>query len=256
MAAILACVTKASNSPLPQGTYHSFVLPDGRRIEGQIDTFRRLEALRLPADLSGHDVLDIGSHEGFYAFECERRGASSVVAADKVTWDMYPEHRHTFDTMHGIYDSRVEVVESTVEELPQNLAGRRFDLTLFLGVLYHAPDPFGYLRTVREVSSGLVVIETVVDFLDVDLPVLAYYPGDHFNADSTNTTAPNIAALRAMLEDAGFRDVEVFEPHERLRARQLEVNSSRYPRGVASRLRSRLLRPTVSGRVVAHAHAD
>lgn len=241
---------------LPQGTYHSFRLPDGREIRGQADTFERLKALHLPADLSGLDVLDIGSHEGFYAFECERRGAESVVAADKITWEMFPEHRATFDTMRGLFESDVEVLESSVEELADSLNGRQFDLTLFLGVLYHAPDPFEYLRIVKQVSRGLVVIETVVDFLDIDLPVLAYYPGDTYNGDTTNVTAPNIAALRAMMEDVGFRDIEIFDPHERHRIHQLHANEAVYPRSLFSKLRSRLLKPTVSGRVVVHARAD
>ncbi|MDW3180234.1 MAG: DUF1698 domain-containing protein [Acidimicrobiia bacterium] len=241
---------------LPQGTYHSFRLPDGREIRGQADTFERLKALHLPGDLSGLDVLDIGSHEGFYSFECERRGAESVVAADKITWEMFPEHRATFDTMRDLFESDVEVVESSVEELVESLKGRQFDLTLFLGVLYHAPDPFEYLRIVKQVSKGLVVIETVVDFLDIDLPVLAYYPGDTYNGDTTNVTAPNIAALHAMMEDVGFRDIEIFDPHERHRIHQLHANEAVYPRSLLSKLRSRLLKPTVSGRVVVHARAD
>lgn len=237
-------------------TYHTFILPDGRRVDGQIDTFARLKALRLPRDLSNYDVLDIGCHEGFYSFECERRGARSVVAADEITWNMFPEHRDTFDKMHALYGSDVRVLESSVEALVESLGGRRFNLSLFLGVLYHAPDPFEYLRILRRVSSGLVVIETVVDFLDVNLPVLAYYPSDHFNGDPTNATSPNILALRAMLEDAGFHDIEVFEPHERHRIHQLHANDAMYPRSLASRIHSRIMRPTVSGRVVVHARAD
>lgn len=248
-------VPDSNDVALPTGTYHSFRLPDGREIHGEADTFRRLEALRLPKDLSGLDVLDIGAHEGFYSFEAERRGARSVVAADEVTWNMFPEHRTNFDTMHGIYKSGVEVVESSVEDLIDSLDGRTFDLTFFLGVLYHAPDPFEYLRIVRRASRGLVVIETVVDFLDVDLPVLAYYPGATYNGDSTNVTAPNIAALRGMMEDAGYSDIEIFEPHEEHHIHQLEVNTTLYPRGLLSKLRSRVLKPTVSGRVVVHARA-
>lgn len=240
---------------LPTGTYHSFRLPDGREIRGEADTFTRLDALHLPRDLSGLDVLDIGAHEGFYSFESERRGARSVVAADEITWNMFPEHRANFDTMHSIFESEVEVVESSVENLIESLDGRTFDLTLFLGVLYHAPDPFEYLRIVRQASRGLVIIETVVDFLDVELPVLAYYPGDTYNGDSTNVTAPNIAALRGMMEDAGYSDITIFEPHERHHINQLQANTELYPRGLVSKLRSRLLKPTVSGRVVVHAQA-
>lgn len=238
-------------------TYHSFRLPDGTEIKGQADTFERFKALHLPADLSGCDVLDIGCHEGFFSFECERLGARSVVAADKITWDMFPEHRATFDRMHAAFDSSVRVVESSVEDLADSLGGERFNLTLFLGVLYHAPDPFEYLRVVKSVSSGLVVIETVVDFLDVDLPVLAYYPSDSYNGDSTNVTAPNLLALQAMMEDVGFRDVTIFEPHEKHRVHQLHASAAaEYPRSLRSKITARLMRPTVSGRVVVHARAD
>lgn len=238
-------------------TYHSFRLPDGTEIKGQADTFERFKALHLPADLSGCDVLDIGCHEGFFSFECERLGARSVVAADKITWDMFPEHRATFDRMHAEFDSSVRVVESSVEDLADSLGGERFNLTLFLGVLYHAPDPFEYLRVVKSVSSGLVVIETVVDFLDVDLPVLAYYPSDSYNGDSTNVTAPNLLALQAMMEDVGFRDVTIFEPHEKHRVHQLHASAAaEYPRSLRSKITARLMRPTVSGRVVVHARAD
>ena len=248
----------AADEHQPVGqTYHSFRLPDGTEITGQADTFKRFKALHLPADLSGYDVLDIGCHEGFFSFECERLGARSVVAADKITWDMFPEHRATFDRMHAAFDSSVRVVESSVEDLAATLGRERFNLTLFLGVLYHAPDPFEYLRIVKSVSSGLVVLETVVDFLDVDLPVLAYYPSDRYNGDSTNVTAPNLPALRAMMEDVGFHDITMFEPHEKHRVHQLHASAaSEYPRSLRSKITSRLMRPTVSGRIVVHARAD
>src|SRR6266568_9564153 len=47
---------------------------------------RRLRLLRIPADLTGKTVLDIGAYDGFFSFEAERRGAARVVAADKFCW--------------------------------------------------------------------------------------------------------------------------------------------------------------------------
>ena len=46
----------------------------------------RLSRLRLPADLSGRSVLDIGAWDGFFSFEAERRGAARIVAADYYSW--------------------------------------------------------------------------------------------------------------------------------------------------------------------------
>jgi len=69
-----------------KGWYHSFVLPDGTRIEGfnEIDWLRKRYArFRIPADLTGKRVLDIGAWDGWFSFEAERRGAA-VTAIDCV----------------------------------------------------------------------------------------------------------------------------------------------------------------------------
>ena len=47
-------------------------------------------------DVRGKRCLDIGSYDGFYAFELERRGAAEVVAvdvADPHDWDWPPDVR-------------------------------------------------------------------------------------------------------------------------------------------------------------------
>jgi len=44
---------------------------------------RRLKFLQLPEDLAGKSVLDIGAWDGFFSFECERRGASRVVPSTR-----------------------------------------------------------------------------------------------------------------------------------------------------------------------------
>ena len=50
---------------------------------------RRLEFLQIPQDLTGKTVLDIGAWDGFFSFECERRGAKRVLAIDTFSWDNY-----------------------------------------------------------------------------------------------------------------------------------------------------------------------
>ena len=41
-----------------------------------------LNAINLPNDLSGLRVLDLGARDGFFSFECEKRGAAEVIAVD------------------------------------------------------------------------------------------------------------------------------------------------------------------------------
>src|SRR5437867_1212065 len=48
---------------------------------------RRLKFLQIPDDLHGQTVLDIGAWDGFFSFECERRGAARVLAIDTYAWD-------------------------------------------------------------------------------------------------------------------------------------------------------------------------
>src|SRR5688572_1093488 len=57
--------------------YHTIELGPGAVTSGQID-MRPVAPKILPADLSGRRALDVGTFDGFWAFEMERRGAETV----------------------------------------------------------------------------------------------------------------------------------------------------------------------------------
>jgi len=82
-----------------------------------------------------------------------------------------------------------------------------FDLVLFLGVLYHLRNPMLALDRVRAVTrpGGLVFVETQiapdVSAAGTDQAAWRYFPRDALHGDETNKWAPNVAGLRAMLED-------------------------------------------------------
>ena len=64
-----------------KGWYHSFLLPDGRDIDGFIslsELRRRVSKMPIAEDLRGKRVLDIGAWDGWFSFEMERRGASEI----------------------------------------------------------------------------------------------------------------------------------------------------------------------------------
>jgi tRNA (mo5U34)-methyltransferase len=195
--------------------YHRIEVAPGLITPGVNDSQLVLESLNLPADLSGLRVLDIGTRDGFFAFECERRGAE-VTAIDYM-----PPEETGFLVARELLGSRVEFIQENVYELSHERYGG-FDLVLFLGVLYHLRDPMLALDSVWNVARGRLIVETqVIDdalltapgefkrLVDLSpelppVPLMQFYPGDALNGDPTCVWAPNEACLKAMLEETGF----------------------------------------------------
>src|SRR5947208_11455608 len=61
--------------------YHTLALPGGVTTPGWFDLRPIVERLPWP-DVRGKRCLDVGTYDGFFAFELERRGAASVMATD------------------------------------------------------------------------------------------------------------------------------------------------------------------------------
>jgi tRNA (mo5U34)-methyltransferase len=187
--------------------YHTIDLGDGVTTKGVDDSPQRLARAQLPASLEGLSVLDIGAWDGFFSFECERRGALRVVAADYYSW-----HGSGWGTKAGftlareVLGSRVEDVDIDVMDLSPERVGS-FDLVLFLGVLYHLRHPFLALERVASVARDRLILETVVDMVGFSRPAMAFYSDRELNNDPTNWWGPNVPAVRGMLESLGFERV-------------------------------------------------
>jgi len=187
--------------------YHCIELRPGIVTPGVAGGAHTLPYYGIPADLSGKTVLDIGCWDGFFSFECEKRGAERVVGADN--WEN--AGRGAFDFARTELGSRVEPLECDIYDLPGTLGGERFDVVLFLGVLYHLRHPLLALEKVAAVTApgGLAIVETVVDLETAVLsrPVMAFFPGRELNDDPTSWWAPNPAAVAKMLMACGFSEV-------------------------------------------------
>ncbi len=189
--------------------FHKIDLGHGVVTPGTDDTPAKLDQVRLPKDLTGRSVLDIGAWDGFFSFECERRGASRVVALDGGVWKVPQIGQRGFRYAHQALNSKVEDVCLEVVDLQPESLGT-FDLVLFLGVLYHLPHPLLSLLRVASVASNQLILETHVDLLHIDQPAIAFYPEDECASDATNWCGPNRAAVEAMLRTAGFHRVVAF----------------------------------------------
>ena len=98
-------------------------------------------------------MLDVGAWDGWFSFECERRGAD-VVAVDCVALDTFIEAKQ-------LIGSKVEYLTLDVNELSARRLGR-FDIVLFFGVLYHLRHPLLGLEKAVELSTDLALIESFV----------------------------------------------------------------------------------------------
>lgn len=174
----------------------------------------------VPHDLRGATVLDIGCNGGFYAIEMKRRGAARVVGLDSD--DVYLAQARFAAAVTG---HAVELRKMDVYDVGR--LGERFDLVLFMGVLYHLRHPLLALDLVHDhVVGGTMIFQTMqrgsrrVERLLPDYPFSERaifdsdgYPKMHFvekkySHDPTNWWIPNRACTEAMLRSAGFRIVE------------------------------------------------
>lgn len=170
----------------------------------------------LPADLSGRTVLDIGCNGGFYSIEMKRRGAARVLGID--IDEGYLRQARFAARVVGvdIEFARLSVYDVAALE-------ERFDVVLFLGVLYHLRHPLLALDLIRDhavrdlfvcqsMQRGDPTLERVADdypfcetaiFERSGFPRLAFV--EHcYAGDDTNWWIPNRACTAAMLRSAGF----------------------------------------------------
>lgn len=191
-----------------QSWFHTIDLGNGIITPGIDKTPEKILAMNLPKDMRGKTVIDIGAWNGAISFECERRGASRVLATDHYCWLGDNESgRRGFELARTALNSKVEDRHIRVEDISPATVGK-FDIVLFLGVLYHAEDPMGYLHRVHSVCREIAIIETQVGAMDYPKPALEYYPGSTLNGDPTNFFGPNQLAVEAMCLDVGFKSVE------------------------------------------------
>ena len=195
--------------------YHTIDLGGGIVTPGVDECVERLKRIRLPVSLSGRSVLDVGAWDGFFSFESERRGAARVVAADHYAWHGQGwgtgQGKAGFQLARTALKSRVEDADIDVLDLSPARVGM-FDLVLFLGVLYHVPNPMLALERVASVTRGTLILETDVDMVGSSRPAAAFYPSQELNSDPTNWWGPNHAAVEGMLQAVGFKRVETLTP--------------------------------------------
>jgi len=176
--------------------------------------FKRF-APALPADLTGKTVLDIGCNAGFYSFEMKRRGAARVVGIDTD-----PRYLAQAELASDVLGLEIELRQLDVYSV--GTLAERFDLVIFMGVLYHLRHPLLALDLLHDhVTRDLLLFQSMLRgpepvAVDPDYPFertdiferpghpAMYFVEQRYAGDWTNWWIPNRACVEAMLRSSGF----------------------------------------------------
>ena len=211
--------------------YHAIEVLPGIVTPGLYDLRRTVGLLPWP-DLQGRRCLDVGTSDGFFAFEMERRGAAEVVAIDiqdhlLIDWpfdnrpasrddERFDKYRRAVDgtgfrIVAGARGSKVEWVPMSVHALDRAEIGE-FDVVFCGSMLEHIRDPVGALQSMRGVCRNwLLSSEQIALHLSLTAPrrPMAYLNG----TGPAQWWMPNVAGHERMLYAAGFAVHERSRPY-------------------------------------------
>ena len=207
--------------------YHSIELAPGFTTPGMFDHRPLVRHYGLPESLEGRRVLDVGTWDGFWAFELERRGAAEVVGLDiddeeTLDWPRglrpsAPADRPRgagFEVAREALGSGVERVSLSVyEATPEELG--TFDLVFCGSVLMHLRDPVLALERMADLCRGQLIL---AEEYSRRLELLHGLRAAEFRGESPWMTwwIPSSSGWISMVRTAGFSDVR---RHARFRMR-------------------------------------
>lgn len=199
--------------------YHTIEVAPGVFTPGWFDTRSVVKDLPFPASLVGKRCLDVGTFDGFWAYEMERRGSTDVTAIDVLDparWDWPSGSEESvvaaigerkaagsgFLLAHEALGSKVQRFEKSVYELDPEVDGI-FDFVYVGSLLLHLRDPVGALMKVRAVCrEQLLLCDAIDGFLSLAHPKKPI--GILDGVGRPWWWKPNLAALVRMVEAAGF----------------------------------------------------
>jgi tRNA (mo5U34)-methyltransferase len=203
---------------LERDWYHVLELAPGQVTNGWFDLRPYVPQYGLPDRMDGMRALEIGTWDGFWAFEMERRGAEVVALDldDERDLDWPPRRRpETFpDTKRGdgfrlakeILGSKVERVNMSIyHATPEELG--TFDVVFCGSVLIHLRDQLLALERIANLCTDLFISAEEYDRAAGLVP----FPASRYLADRDSAVVfwlPSIRTWQRMLWTAGFDRVE------------------------------------------------
>ena len=210
--------------------YHTIDIAPGVTTPGWFDLRPIRDRMPWPG-VRGKRCLDIGTFDGFLAFELERRGAAEVVAVDvedHLEWDWPPDYRAAdlprdpgfsgppkgagFRLAAELMDSSVDYRELSIYDLDPDEIGT-FDVVVCGSLLLHLRDPLRALEAVRTVTGGVFLSS---EQIEIGATLLARRrPVFRLNGSGGDAQwwLPNAAGHERLLYAAGFEIERASRPY-------------------------------------------
>jgi tRNA (mo5U34)-methyltransferase len=202
--------------------YHTLDLGQGVVTKGMFDIRESIRHYPLPEDLSGLRCLDVGTMDGFWAFELERRGAAEVVATDiedpeALDWpasirdqpkELDATKAERFELARQALGSKVERVGCSIYDLSTEQLGS-FDFVFCGDVLLHLKDPVSAVERIHSVCRDrALIVNEIKRFRFQEWRALAELDG----IDGFDWWVTNLKGLERLVRAAGFSRVEAAKP--------------------------------------------
>lgn len=174
----------------------------GRHYQRYVHIFSQLLEI-FGSSLEGKNILDCACNCGFWSIQSLSNGAKHITAFDASEGNI--EQAEMLKNIIGLKNIDYKVLD--VAQISKESLGT-FDITFFLGILYHLHNPIDALLRLKEVTNGLVVIDT--NTCISDQPVLKIVSDDVHAQNHSNKIAyyPSPLAVYKMLELTGFTDIK------------------------------------------------
>lgn len=200
--------------------YHTIEVAPGVVTPGWFDLRPTVAKLPWP-DVEGKRCLDVGTADGFLAFELERRGAAEVLAtdlADHELWDWPlrtralgveylreiagPDKNLGLEIARRLRGSSVDTRQVSAYDISPETVGE-FDVVVCGSLLLHLRDPLRALEAIRSVCRGPLLCIN-----QVDLSTSVAHPRKPLaridGLGRSQWWIPNVAGHRQLLLAGGF----------------------------------------------------
>jgi SAM-dependent methyltransferase len=182
--------------------FHNFKLNDNISIDG-CDVSERntmIETAISRIEFTDRRVLDVGCRDGYFSFLAEKKKAKEVYAIDNCI------SNGAVNLLIPYFNSKVKMEERGMFDL--NESDGKFDIILFVGVLYHLRYPFWGLKLLadRLNDGGWMILESAITADKRDIALLHCPSSDESPyKDGTSVTFFNIKGLTDALESVGIK---------------------------------------------------
>lgn len=184
--------------------YHTLKFADGYLLKGRYDMDKYLENFHIPSDLNNKTVLEIGTANGYFAFEFAKRGAK-VTAIDL--------HDYSWKEANQLMKTDVKFMVKDFRTIDETFG--KFDIVFCSNVLQHNSDMIDIIEQIKKMTKtqAIIGVNVFTHPKYQEIPFAKFSGESHYNHGilcGNTFWIPNIECVRSMLEFAGFKKIIKF----------------------------------------------